>query len=806
MPEGVSHPAAPLAGPAEAVAVEDPHPELYRLLAENISDIIIRADLEGALVYVSPTCRLWGYEPEELIGRPSTDFVHPDDRERLLANTAQVLQGRRPDDDVDRTIRYRRKDGRWVWLEGNPRALRDEAGRVSGLINVFRDVTARKRAEAAALAAEAERQANVQLFENAFHHAPIGMALVGLDGRLLKINAALRALTGYSEPKLLSLDFQAITYPEDLDADLDLLRRLTRGEIPSYQMDKRYVRADGAVVWARLSVSMVVDGDGRPKHYVGQVQDLTAAHNARRALTESERRFRRLADNAPDMVTESRLDGVLTYVSPASEAITGFTPDELLGRTAFAFMQPEDAERMRAMCQTVRASNGAVAPWPIQFRATHKDGRPLWLESKPAFAVDPETGRFTGLNDVIRDVTAQKTLETELRRAQAEAEAAAAAKGEFLANMSHEIRTPLTAILGFAGLLAERDEMDDIGRGHLRRVLSASRSLLSIVNDILDFSKLEAASLELSPRPTPLVEFAHEVLLMFAPDADAKGLTLDFIAESATPDHVALDPDRFRQVLFNLIGNAIKFTPNGTVRLRLDYDRKTGRLKVAVRDSGPGLSPADQAKLFQRFAQVDGSSTRQHGGTGLGLAICKGLVEAMGGEIGLESELGRGATFWFEIPTPIADAPMAAAQSEFSPSSLDGARVLVIDDNRANRELARAVLEHAGTEVTLASGGAEGADLAAVTPLDLILLDRRMPGLDGVQTLKLIRAAPGPNDGIPILAFSADTDLDTLLGEGGFDGVVSKPIDVSVLIETVAAWIQWGAPVARLERDDAAVV
>jgi PAS domain S-box-containing protein len=806
MPEGVNDRALPPVRASEADEARRRRAEVFQMLAETISDIIVRADLEGRLIYVSPACRTLGYEPVELIGRLYTDLAHPDDHDRLVANTAQVLTDSEPDDTLNRTIRYRRKDGGWVWLEGNPRAIRDAARRPIGIINVFRDVTERKQAELEALEVQAKHRANVELFENAFHHAPIGMALVGLDGRFLKINAAFCDLIGYPEAEMLSLDFQAITYAEDLHVDLGLLAQLTQGEIPRYQMDKRYVRADGVVVWTRLSVSMVHDLDGQPKHYVSQVQDLTAARNARRALTESEQRFRRLADNAPDMISETRLDGTWTYVSQASLAITGFAPEELVGKTSFSFMQPEDADRVRAMCQTVMQSNGAVASWPIEFLTTHKDGRPLWLECKPTFAADPETGRFTGLNDVIRDITAQKTLEAELRRAQIEAESAAAAKGEFLANMSHEIRTPLTAILGFAGLLAERDEMDDVGRSHLRRVLSASRSLLSIVNDILDFSKLEAGGFELAPRPVPLIEFAHEVLLMFAPDADAKGLTLDFIAETAAPDHVALDPDRFRQVLFNLIGNALKFTRGGSVRLCLDYDPQIQELKVAVQDTGPGLSPADQAKLFQRFAQVDGSSTRQHGGTGLGLAICKGLIEAMGGEIGVESQPGHGSRFWFRVPAPLAEAPEPAAEAGGGMSSLDGARILVIDDNRANRELALAVLKNAGAEVTLASGGAEGAQLAAETPLDLILLDRRMPGLDGVQTLRLIRDQPGPNEAIPILAFSADTDLADLLGPGGFDGIVSKPIDVAVLVTTVSAWLQWNAPAPQWEANDAAVI
>jgi len=906
----------------------------YQMLAEHISDIIVRTDLTGTILYISPACRALGYEPDDLIGRSPAELVHPDDFARFSANASAVFSGRPIDRALDREIRYRRKDGSWAWLEGNPQVTRDETGQPIGLLNVFRDITERKLAQMAAIEAEAERRANAELFENAFHNAAVGKALVDLDGRFQKINPAFCDLVGYPEQRMLELDFQSITHPEDLEADLGLLAQLTAGEIPTYRMDKRYIRADGAVVWVQLAVSMVAEADGRPKHYIAQVQDQTARRNAELALAESEaqfrslaekssdiivrlgadgliryispacralgldpdqeigqpvmklvapehadhssailsglfseagidptvrrvhkvigangqelwlegnprlvrddsgrvvevvtvmrdvtarreielaleqseRRFRTLAENAPDMITECRLDGTWTYVSPASLTITGFAPEELVGQNAFSWMHPDDAPKLLAMCQAVFDSKGAIAPWPVEFRSTHKDGRPLWLECKPTFARDPATGRFTGLNDVIRDITSRKMLEAELRQAQAEAEAAAAVKGEFLANMSHEIRTPLTAILGFSNLLAERQGLDEVGRGHLDRVQTAGRSLLSIVNDVLDFSKLEAGQFEFAPKSLAPADFAHETLLMFAPQAEAKGLTLDFIAEGELPDFVALDPDRVRQILFNLIGNALKFTREGSVRLRLRYETSRSRLHVAIEDSGPGISAADQAKLFQRFAQVDGSSTRQHGGTGLGLAICKGLTEAMGGQIAVRSTPGQGSTFSLYIVASPAEPPPCADEAQAGCASLDGVRVLVVDDNAVNRELARAVLESAGAEVALAEGGEDAVRKAAGAPYDLILLDRRMPGMDGPQTLRRIRSEPGPNDSIPILAFSADVDLGSLLGSGGFDDFVGKPVNAAALIETVSKWTQWDAPAPELEALDADAV
>jgi PAS domain S-box-containing protein len=924
--EGFNPPTSDVGGKRDIIAIQDKPSADYQLLAEQVSDMIVRADPAGRITYVSPACQNFGYAPSELVGRFSADLVHPEDQTRFEAHVEGLIAGAASDVGVNEQIRYRRKNGDWVWLEGHLRVLRDAAGRPIELLNVLRDVTERrrlsevaaeqarfealaktvagvgywrldaktravswsdqmfaiyglvpgeeppldlvmavthpddqrdaderlrlalslghnwndavtrilrpdgeirylegrgvcerdaegavrwvfgtavditerKRAEIAALEADAERRAKIELFENAFNYASIGKALVDLGGRFLKVNPAFCNLTGYSEARMLELDFQTITHPDDLEADVDNLQRLLAGEISTYQMDKRYLRADGSVVWAHLSVSMVLGPDRRPRQIIAQVQDLTARREAELALAQSEQRFRRLADNAPDIIAESQLDGKLTYISPACLSITGYAQDELLGKTSLSFMHPDDSAAVSAMCNAVLDSGGALAAWPIEFRTFHKDGRPLWLESKPTLARDPLTGAFTGFNDVIRDITRRKALEAELRRAQAQAEAAAAVKGEFLANMSHEIRTPLTAILGFSNLLAERDGMDEIGRGHLQRVLTAGRSLLSIVNDVLDFSKLEAGRFEFKPSPVSPIEFTHETLLMFAPEAEAKGLSLDFRAEGDIPAHVALDPDRVRQILFNLIGNAIKFTASGHVRLRLGYEAEGDRLRLSVEDTGQGIDEADQSKLFQRFAQVDGSTTRQHGGTGLGLAICKGLIEAMGGAIAVRSTPGQGSVFTFHIVTPPASAPLCLEDVEARPVSLDGVRVLVVDDNRINRELARVVLEAAGAEVSEAIGGAEAVLLAREAPYDLILLDYRMPGMDGPETLERIRAEPGPNDCIPILVFSADADLSQMVGPGRFDDVVGKPVNPATLIETVSNWTRWDEPARHL--------
>ncbi len=309
--------------------------------------------------------------------------------------------------------------------------------------------------------------------------------------------------------------------------------------------------------------------------------------------------------------------------------------------------------------------------------------------------------------------------------------------------------------------------------------------MLAIVNDILDFSKLEAAELALKPRPASPASCLREAVEMFSQQAHAKGLELDLVLADDAPEFVLLDPDRLRQILLNLVGNAVKFTESGRVQVELGFDHPRDVLRVRVIDSGSGLEEEQVRRLFRRFSQVDASSTRKHGGTGLGLAICKGLVEAMGGSIRAESTVGQGSVFSFEIVAPVVDPPAPAADAA-SPS-LTGVRVLVVDDNAANREIGRAILESAGAEVSEACSGGAAISMAATTPFDVILMDLRMPGMNGVEAVAFIRSAPGPNQDIPILAFSANSH-EQAAPSGDFDGVIAKPMVARDMVQAIHQW------------------
>ena len=584
-------------------------------------------------------------------------------------------------------------------------------------------------------------------------------------------------------------------HPDDAKTLADHVQRAV-AEGRDYALEARIYRPDGSERHVVARGACQQGPDGSVTAIVGTFQDITEHVTA-------ERFIRTLTDNLPGMVGYWNAEMRCRFANAAygewfgqsPESMLTMTLPELLGPELFAKNEPHIRAALNGESQSFHRT--LVKP-------TGEVGH-TWAHYIPDIDA---SGRTQGMYVLVSDITALKQAEVELqetnanlKKARDQAEAATAAKAEFLANMSHEIRTPLTAILGFTGLLAGRSDLPETAQMMVGRVKGASTALLSIVNDILDFSKLEAGQMMIDTRPVDVVALAEEALAMFGPQAEAKSLWLEFEATPGIPDHVGVDPDRLRQILFNLIGNAVKFTDEGTVRLRLGYDANQQSLRVRVEDTGAGMDEAQRANLFQRFSQVDASSTRRHGGTGLGLAICRGLAEAMGGEIGVDSTPGLGSVFHFHIDAPAASPPIQIEAKSIASALLCGVRVLVADDNPANRELARALLQQFEAEVTEAMDGAQAVALASEAPFDVILLDLRMPVLDGEGALQRIRAEPGPNQDAPILAFTADGADRVNCGAGGFDGVIGKPIIAADMVASLIQATRWQSPDVNPEVD-----
>ena len=363
----------------------------------------------------------------------------------------------------------------------------------------------------------------------------------------------------------------------------------------------------------------------------GICRDVTNFVRNQERLEQSEARYRLLADESNDIITIFDLSGRIEYISPAVEKILGYQPDELLGSNVRDVIHPDDCDATFAAYSAYVRNKNWEDGLRVRYRAMHKDGYVVWAEAHPSPVMDKSGERVIAFQDVVRDISHQKATEDALAQASIEANAAAEAKAQFLANMSHELRTPLTSIIGFSALLRDLLAGNDDLRRHSQRIHSAGQGLLNLINDILDHSKLEAGQLELDLAPASVGDIAIEVADLLSLQAGSKGLTISVEGAETLAPQALVDDGRLHQVLLNLVGNAVKFTEAGGVTISLSqFDSREGdRLRVSVRDTGPGISEAGKARLFQRFSQVDRSGHDMPGGTGLGLSICKQLVELM---------------------------------------------------------------------------------------------------------------------------------------------------------------------------------
>ncbi len=628
--------------------------------------------------------------------------------------------------------------------------------------------------------------------------AGIGMAIVATDGRLVEVNPALCEILGYRADQLCALTFQAITHPDDLEADLAFTAALLAGEIPSFQMEKRYIHQRGHFVWAQLTGSVVRDADGEPLHFIGQVQDIDVRKRAeatlqttQEELRRSEEHWRTLIANSSDIITIFGPDGTIRYESPSVERVLGFRQDELLGRSVLDFVHPDDARRISHTFATVLHRPGVAPPIDVRFR--HRDGSWRHFESVGNHVRD-ETGALSIVVNS-RDVTERRQIEVELARAKDSAEAANRAKSEFLANMSHEIRTPLNGVIGITQLLSDT-ALSSEQHEYLELINVSAGALLAIINDVLDFSKIEAGKLTLDDEAFALRACLDDAVRVQAVRAQQKGLTFTCSIAADVPDRIGGDAVRLQQLLVNLISNAVKFTAQGSIAVSVECDRTapshggSTALLFAVRDTGIGIPPGKQQAVFEAFEQADGSMTRHFGGTGLGLAICKRLVEMMGGRLWVDSLEGAGSTFYFTarfgLPATAAgeavgptDAP-AAAHAD-APRHL---RVLLAEDNRVNQRLAMRMLEKRGCTVVVADNGAEAVAAVAQGGFDLVLMDVQMPVMCGFEATAAIRAQ---GVSVPIIALTAHAlkgDEERCLA-AGMDAYVSKPIRAALLFDAI---------------------
>ena len=525
-----------------------------------------------------------------------------------------------------------------------------------------------------------------------------------------------------------------------------------------------------------------------PVGVLGIARDITARKAAEQALRQAEEKYRGIFENAVEGIYQSSLEGLIISCNPAMARIFGHaSPEEFMESVADLETRIYVDPGRRAEFVRLVQEQGVISAFEAQ--VYRKDGSVMWT-SETARAVFDQDGKLVCFEGFLEDISQRKLAEEELCRAKDAAEAASRAKGEFLANMSHEIRTPMNAIIGMTELLLET-KLSAGQRDYLQTVKTSADSLLLLINDILDFSKIEAGRLDLHPAEFGLRESLSATLSLLALRAHQKGLELGCNILPDVPEFLVGDPDRLRQIILNLVGNAIKFTDKGEVIVHIEAEVPEAAqacLHFKISDTGIGIPPEKQADIFKAFVQADGSMTRKYGGTGLGLSISSKLVELMGGEIWVESEPGKGSCFHFTACLGIV--PGSNSRQDY-PAELRDLRVLIVDDNEVNRRILQGMLLNWWMRPKVVADGKaalEALQRANDTgdPVQLILMDGMMPGMDGREVASRIKSDPGLKQ-IPVVLLTSTTHPDYARQclELGVEGYLTKPVRQTELLKLI---------------------
>jgi PAS domain S-box-containing protein len=755
----------------------------YRSLADLSPGVVWTAEPDGAVDYANPFWfRYTGLTPEQTWGWGWGAALHPDDLRRVGDLWTRALRTGEP---IGVEYRVRRaSDGAYRWFLAWGTPVRDRDGRVVKWFGTGTDIDDQKRAEA-------ELRDSQERFRGTFENAAVGIAHVDGAGRFLRVNEKFCAIVGYSREELFQRTYQEITHPDDLATSIDVTAAMWRGESSSFGLEKRYVRKDGLPVWVELFVSLQRDAAGAPAYDIAIIHDITERKRLEEALRASEERYRFLTQSIPQKVFTANANGDVDYLNRQWTEFTGLSFDQIKGWGWLQFIHPDDVdENVRQWQHSIDTGE----PFQLEHRFRRADGVYRWHLSR-ALAMRDADGRVLMWFGSNTDIDDQKRVAEAFRQAKEAAETANRAKDEFLANVSHEIRTPMTAILGMTELVLDTPLADD-QRQCLRTVKSAADNLLGIINDLLDFAKIEAGRLDLDLGDFSLRSTVGNTLRALAARAHRKGLEVFCNVQPDVPDALIGDAGRLRQVVLNLVGNAIKFTEKGEVVVQVEGEAAAEParpqevlLRFSVRDTGIGIPLDQQERIFRAFEQQDTSTTRRYGGTGLGLTIAARLVALMGGQITVDSAPHRGSTFAFTACFGLQPHP--AEPTAAPPALLRNLPVLIIDDNATNRQILLEWLRGWQMDPAAACDGVAAMDAlweaaARGRPYALILLDARMPDTDGLALAAQIRKRAELSVTRILLLSSGDRpgDWDRVRALR-IDGHLLKPIQQDELLDRI---------------------
>lgn len=782
-----------------------------RLLLDD-GAIVSVTDPDGTITHVNDMfCSISGYSRDELIGanhRVVKSGVHPDAFWRNMYRT--VSRGR----TWKGVIQNRSKSGDPYWVQSVIRGIHDQHGALRQILAIRFDITDLRLAVRRLRSAQRAAVQHAQSVERA-------ESLLNRVGEMSRtggweLDIASSSLTWTEETyRIVEYDGEA---PPDLEQAISAYVPEAENEIRAavqrcildgeqFDMELPFVTARGRDLTVR-AIGEAVELNGKITHLVGSIQDITQQKKAMEELTTTRQRLDLALTAAQEGLWDWNLLTDEVYFNDVWFTMLGYEPSELpmTLQTWELLCHPEDVGN--AYTEIRRHQDGETDRYVCEQRLKRKDGSWAWILDVGEVVERDASGKPTRMIGVHIDISDQKQVQSELAEARVAAEAASDAKSGFLANMSHELRTPLTSIIGFSEILG--DDIADIdGVKKAAGIISTNaKHLLTLINDILDLSKIESDRIEFEPIECSPRQFLSDLDLMMRQVAEAKGIAFETEVEYPVAETVKLDEVRVRQILVNLAGNAVKFTSEGRVRVSLvcrpDDEGQTA-LTVHVEDTGIGMDKACVERIFRPFMQGELSSTRRFGGTGLGLSISKRLAEMMDGRIEVMSTPGKGSRFTLIVPLGSPEISMidrdAQTSANIEPSaiperhkiSLEGARILLVEDGVDNQKLLNLLLTKAGAEVVIASDGLEGADAAlkakaSDTPFDLVLMDMQMPVLDGYGATRKLREAGFTTPVVALTAYATSEDRAKCL-DAGCDDFLTKPIARKDLIDRCEAWI-----------------
>ena len=680
----------------------------YESLFELSPTAIATTDREANVTSWNPAAeRLFGFTVEEAIGHKIDDLLASD--ARVHAEAVDVSAQNRAGEEVHLVTQRTRKDGSLVDVQvlAAPIVI---GGEHVGSYALYHDIS--------------ELQRQKRYYEALLESSPSAIVTLDLAATVMSWSPAAERLFGYSREEAIGRNIdELVANREEIRQEAEGVTR--EGEEGLVHLVTRRTRKDGTLVDVDVVGAQIVVG--------GERVGLYAIYTDVSELQRQKQYYASILEMSPTAIATIDPDANITSWNPAAERLFGYSRDEVMGQNIEELVAGRDELRAEAIEVTRRANEGAVS---LITRRMRKDGSLVDVEVRGAAIViaGEPIGKFALFHDI-----------TDLQEARREAEAATEAKSAFLATMSHEIRTPLNAVIGMTELLLGT-KLDPEQRSFADVIRTSGEALLSVINDILDFSKIEAGSLDLESQPLDLRECVESAMEVIAPGAAAKGLDLAYLLRPGTPEALVGDATRLRQILLNLLNNAVKFTERGEVVLTVDSERLANddesegryRFHLAVEDTGIGIPEDQMDRLFESFSQVDASTTRRYGGSGLGLAISKRLAEFMGGTMWVESRVGEGSTFHFTIDAEAAPRPVRAYDDSASP--LLHKRVLILDDNATNRHILRAQTESWG--MLARDTGSPGEALEWIRrgdPFDVAVLDMQMPEMDGLAVAREIR-------------------------------------------------------------------